>query len=430
MRVLVLGGYGLIGLTVSKRLIADGHTVIGLGRSTTRGRALLPDSDWRQADISKLQTPADWQPFLDQVDAVVNAAGALQDGFKDNVTAIQFTAIKALVEACQSLGIKKFTQISAPGVREDSQTRFYRTKARADQIVKSSALDWTILRPGLVIAPQAYGGTSLVRTLAAVPWVQPLILAETQVQTVSVDDVAHAVSLAIAGDLDRMDIDLVEAEPQPLSALVLAVRSWLGFAPPRFVLAVPTFIGTVLAKGADMAGWLGWRSALRSTSVSVLQRGVTGDASDWQTVSGRPAKSLQQTLQGISSTVQERVYARIMLAFPILLILLASFWIVSGVIGLIEHDRAVSVLQGTMPDQFAHLFVRSGSIIDILVGAAMLFRPTTRLACFASILVALGYLSGAAIFTPALWSDPLGPMIKVFPGIGLAIVVAALTQER
>lgn len=430
MRVLVLGGYGLIGLAVSKRLIADGHTVIGLGRSSARGRALLPESDWRQADISKLRNAADWQPLLDQVDAVVNAAGALQDGLKDNVTAIQFTAIKALVEACESLGINTFVQISAPGVSEDSETVFYRTKAKADQMVTSSALDWTILRPGLVIAPQAYGGTSLVRTLAAVPWVQPLILAETPVQTVSVDDVAQAVSRAIAGDLNRKDIDLVEAVPQSLSALVLAVRSWLGFAPPHLVLALPSFVGMAMAKGADLAGWLGWRSALRSTSVSVLERGVTGDASNWEAISGRPPKSLEQTLRDMPSTVQERVYARSMLAFPVLLILLSLFWIVSGVIGLIEHDRAVSVIQGTMPDTLAHLFVRSGSIIDILVGAAMLFRPTTRLACFASILVSIGYLTGAAIFTPELWSDPLGPMIKVFPAIGLALVVAALTQER
>ena len=129
----------MIGLAVSKRLIADGHTVIGLGRSSARGRALLPESDWRQADISKLRNAADWQPLLDQVDAVVNAAGALQDGLKDNVTAIQFTAIKALVEACESLGIKRLIQISAPGVSEDSETVFYRTKANADQMVTSSA---------------------------------------------------------------------------------------------------------------------------------------------------------------------------------------------------------------------------------------------------------------------------------------------------
>ena len=39
MRVLVLGGYGLIGLEVSKRLQRDGHDVVGLARSARRGQA-------------------------------------------------------------------------------------------------------------------------------------------------------------------------------------------------------------------------------------------------------------------------------------------------------------------------------------------------------------------------------------------------------
>ena len=38
MRVLVLGGYGLIGLEISKRLFRAGHTVVGLGRSRQQGR--------------------------------------------------------------------------------------------------------------------------------------------------------------------------------------------------------------------------------------------------------------------------------------------------------------------------------------------------------------------------------------------------------
>jgi hypothetical protein len=32
--------------------------------------------------------------------------------------------------------------------------------------------------------------------------------------------------------------------------------------------------------------------------------------------------------------------------------------------------------------------------------------------------------------TPELWADPLGPFVKVFPAMALALAVAALAEER
>lgn len=430
LRVLVLGGYGLIGSAVSKRLISDGCDLVGLGRSAKRGRALLPGAEWREADISKLTSAADWYPYLEQIDVVVNASGALQNGLKDNVAAVQSDAISALIKACETKGVQRFVQISAPGASEASDTLFYQSKGKADRALKASSLKWSILRPGLVIAPQAYGGTSLIRMLAAFPVIQPIVMADTPVQTVSVDDVSNAVSIAVTGDLDGKDIDVVEPNVQSLAELVLKVRSWLGFAPPSVVLALPNGIGRSIAKLADLAGWLGWRSALRTTSLAVLTNGVTGNSAQLESASGQQASTLEQTLERIPSTVQERVYARAMLAFPILLVILSAFWITSGVIGLFQHSAAVEVILDAMSEPLAHVFVRGGSILDILIGAIMLFRPAARWACIASIFVASGYLAGGTIFTPELWSDPLGPMVKVFPSIGLALIVAALMQER
>jgi len=68
--------------------------------------------------------------------------------------------------------------------------------------------------------------------------------------------------------------------------------------------------------------------------------------------------------------------------------------------------------------------------VDVAIGAALLFRPLTRPAALAAILVSLAYLVGSAIFAPHLWTDPLGPMVKVFPAIGLALTVWGLTESR
>ncbi len=426
----MLGGYGLIGLAVSKQLVRAGHSVVGLARSERKGRALLPQADWIAADISTLKTPDNWADHLAGIDVVVNASGALQNGLKDDVAAVQRDAIIALIAACERVDVSRFVQISAPGADENSSTQFYRTKGQADDALKASGLVWTVLRPGLVISPHAYGGTSLIRMLAAFPYIQPVTLADVPVQTVSVDDVAMAVCAATQGEHDQQDLDLVEAEAQPLSDAILQVRAWLGFASPKAILRLPNWLGRALAKGADIAGWLGWRSALRSTALIVLEAGVQGDAKTWQARTGAPLKSLSETLRDMPSTVQERIYARTQLVMPIALIVLAGFWIASGVIGLMQQDKAAAVLAGVMPATVSKLFVQLGSVADVIIGIALLVRPLVRWACAASILLATSYLVASAVFTPHLWADPSGPMVKVFPATALALVVAALVEER
>ncbi len=85
MRILVLGAYGFIGLEASRRLVEAGHEVVALGRSPTYGRRVLPEALWRGADIGKLTDAKDWAPLVEDIDAVVNASGALQDGLRDNL---------------------------------------------------------------------------------------------------------------------------------------------------------------------------------------------------------------------------------------------------------------------------------------------------------------------------------------------------------
>lgn len=420
----------MIGLAVSKQLISDGHEVVGLARSANKGMALLPSAEWLEADISKLRMSTDWLPFLNDIDVVVNASGALQSGLKDNVLDVQMTAINALIESCETAGVNTFVQISAPGASEFANTQFYRSKGAADATLKASDLHWTILRPGLVISPHTYGGTSLIRTLAAFPFVQPIVMADSSVQIVSIEDVSEAVSIAVKGDLHGQDIDIVEPQSRTLKELVLAVRAWLGFKKPKAVLSMPTWVGYVVASFADVAGWLGWRSALRSTAFKVLTSGVTGEAKHGEAVLSRPTRTLEQTLITIPSTLQERTYARAMLAFPIVLVALAVFWITSGVIGFVKHEAALAVLGDSLPRPLASAFVDLGSGIDIIIGAALLFRPTARLACFSSIIVSVGYLLGATMFVPNLWADPLGPLVKVIPALGLALLLAALLEER
>ncbi len=431
MKILVLGAYGLIGLTVSKRLLAEGHTLVGFARSRSRGLALLPQADWIEADLMTLTQAESWAAYLDGIDAVVNASGLLQSGAGGDVRTVQRDAIIALIEACESQDNGPvFIQISAPGASPDSDTEFYRSKGEADKALKQSRLAWTIFRPGLVLSIQAYVGTSLLRMLAAFPVIQPLTLKNAKLQTVSVHDVAKAVSIAVDGRFAGQDFDLVEAEPHTLEALIAHFRAWLGFAPAKALLPVPYCLGSVIGRLGDIAGWLGWRPALRTTALRALDRNVIGDSAQWETALGERTSSLAETLRGLPSTAQERLYARAQLVIPVTLLILSAFWIVSGVIGLLRIEQAMGYLTAHMPELYAKAAVIAGALLDIAIGFGLLFRRLVRPACIMSIVTAGGYLLAGTLLTPDLWGDPLGPFIKIFPAMALALIVAALTVER
>jgi uncharacterized protein YbjT (DUF2867 family) len=431
MNILVLGAYGLIGLEVSIALIKAGHAVTGLGRSADHGRTVLPNARWIGVNIGHMTTAADWLPHLDGIDAVVNASGALQDTPGQKLANVQSRAIKALVQACEDKALGKFIQISAPGAAGTAEMAFLSTKGEADQALMDSSLDWTVFRPGLVIAPSAFGGTSLVRSIAAFPLVQPVVYGDRPVQTVSIADVTDAVVLSLSNPgLSRRCFDLVESESHTLLGVILAVRQWLALPPPLCVLNVPTTAAKGLAKIADFAAWLGWRSALRTTSLAVLAGGITADAGQWKTATGMAPRSLSETLSDLPSTLQERVFARTRLIAPLLIILLSVFWLVSGAIGLVFEADAVRVIEDDLPPFLAHAGVIGGSFMDIAIGLALLFRKTAIRACLASILVSLLYLALGTVLTPELWADPLGVFVKVLPAIGLAVAAASMIEER
>ncbi|MFB9980272.1 SDR family oxidoreductase [Mesorhizobium kowhaii] len=431
MKVLVLGGYGLIGEAVVGRLLRDGHHVAGLGRDVVDAERRWPAVLWIAADMSRLLAAEDWLPVVTGMDAIVNAAGALQDGPRDRLDAIHRHSVVALVAACEQAGVRRFAQISAIGADLSSADAFFNTKAQGDKAVASSSLEWTILRPGLVVAPAAYGGTALLRALAAFPGFIPAVMSRQPIQTVAVTDVAEAVSRAVAGSLPpRSAVDLVEAEARPLADVLSAFRAWLGL-PRAKIVPIPAIVGRLAAAIADGLGLLGWRSPLRSAALAALARGVTGHAGPWNELSDHPLQPLEATLAAMPAHVQERWFARLWLAKPVIFGCLALFWLASGIIGLIRQDEAASILVSRgVSANFAHMSVLAGGAADILVGAAVLVRPLARRALLAMTAITLFYLAAATLLVPELWLAPLGPLVKTIPMLCLVLVALAVLDER
>jgi uncharacterized protein YbjT (DUF2867 family) len=334
-----------------------------------------------------------------------------------------------LAQACRQAGVRRVVHISAAGL-ETGDDPFRRAKREAEQALGAADLDWVILRPGLVMAPAAFGGGALLRGLAAFPFVVPTVAADAIVQTVSVDDVAEAVVRSLTVIPARFVCDLVSAEQSRLGDILQAIRAWLGL-PPAPLLVLPRWTGSLTAAAADALAWLGWRSPMRTAAIRQLASGVAGRAEDSPERLGFTPRPLAETLAAWPSGVQERWFARLYFVKPLVLATLAGFWAASGVIGLVQHDAAAALLTGAgLSPATADALVVGGGALDLVLSGLVCFRPTARLGLQAMILVTLAYLAGASLWLPALWSDPLGPLVKSVPAAILALAALAMMDER
>ena len=262
MRVLVTGAYGLIGSACLTRLHGAGHGLVAAGRSIAQARRRYPYAQWIEADFGRLTDAADWQGLLTGIDAVVNCVGVLQDSARDDVERIQLDGTVALFDACLRAGVRRIVHISAIGAEPDGASAFARTKAAAEAHLKTLAFDWVILRPALLLAPAVYGGSALLRGVAAFPGCMPLASADARLQVIGADDVAETVARALSpGAPGGVAWDLAHPQVHTLGSIVAAMRAWLGL-PPRRVLRLPDAAGKAVALIADAIGWLG-RAARR-----------------------------------------------------------------------------------------------------------------------------------------------------------------------
>jgi uncharacterized protein YbjT (DUF2867 family) len=423
MRVLVIGAYGLIGAACLARLHGAGHDLVAAGRSIVCARRRFPYAQWIEADFRRLADAQAWIPLLTGIEAVVNCVGVLQDSSRDRVEHVQFSGTVALFDACVRTGVNRVVHISAIGADSVGPSAFARTKAAADTYLQSLALDWLILRPALVFAPAAYGGTAMLRAIAACPGRVPVIRAEARIQVIGIDDLTETVVWALSpGAPGKVTWDVAHPQVHSLAAIVTALRGWLGFA-RRPVLRLPDAIGKVVAVVADAVGWLGWRSPARTTSFAQLDASVVGDPGAWMAATGIQPQSLEQLFAARPADVQERWFARLYLLKPLAVVGLAvtaigigfaeftSLWKIAA--GLYEISPALFSL-GLLPNLIF-------SAIAIVAGLGLLVRASARIALITLIVLTLVH---SAHYGLAFWHSGLVPIDII--SVGLPVLLTTL----
>ena len=431
-RVLVLGANGFIGSHAAAALSEAGWLVRAGARDPDAAARRAPSHEWVEADFRRLTRAEDWTGLLDGVDAVVNCVGVLQDGGGDSTDVAHVVGPRALIAACEAQGMKRLVHLSAVGAEAEAGTAYARTKQLTEQALEASRLDWLVLRPSLVVARPVFGGTGLIRALAAFPVAMPVIGGTQRFRPVAMEDLCAAIAAGLeegAPSRERLDV----AGPESLSQeeLLHLYRGWLGLKSAP-VLRVPAILAAPVLALGDLAGRLGWSSPLRTTALRQMNHDVEGDPERWVERLGVCPQTPARHLSRHPASVQDVWHARLWFVRPVAIVALSLFWTLSGVITLgAGWERSLAVLaEGGLHGRTRELVAGGGALVDIALGLALLVRPWTARAAMLMIAVTLGYLIAGTVLLPHYWLDPLGPWLKVVPGMALCLFVAATEARR
>jgi len=426
MNVLLTGANGFIGRYVLANLIATGHHVVPAVRDPAATDRMLPAPASIKVDFNRDVRSEDWLSRLGGIDAVINCAGILQGRLNQSIQTIHADAPKALFAACQNVGVRRVIQISA--ISADADTAYARTKLDVDQFLMGSNLDWVVLRPSLVYAEGAFGGTALLRALAAIPCVLPLVGKGDQLfQPIHVDDLSATLCKILdTPSINRQVIEPVGPESLTLKQLLIDLRQWLGLQ-PGCLIQVPVGLIGIIARFGDLVG-----GPVNSTALRQLLHGNAGTPDTFIAAVGIAPRRWSDTLRARPAQAQDRWHARLFFLRPALRWALALLWLVSGVVGLLQPASAIDPIlaptgvTGPSAAIVAWLF----SFIDIAVAMALLmrWRPSVIGAVQVGLIVA--YTAGLTLIQSDLWLDPFGPLLKNLPIAVAAIMLAAIEPNR
>lgn len=427
---LVFGAAGLIGRFVTSDLRRRGFRAIGVARRFPTP----PQTDDVELPIMTMPSEALAEFFrAREADVVVNCLGVLQDGPGSDTHDVHVTFVERLIGAIRQCGRDVcLIHVSVPGREQDDHTPFSRTKREAERLIRASGLRHVILRPGLVIAPAAFGGSALLRALATMPFAFAPAESRNPVAPVAIEDVAETIATVVddstvAGEAATWD--LMQREHATTSDVVNFFRSVLGG--PKPIVTLPSALLTLGARLGDLAGRLGWTPPIRSTALAELRRGVAGDPAPWMAATGITPRSLAD-LALRPATIQDKWFAKLYLIKALIIVALVMFWVVSGLIALtVSFSAATAILSSHgFPRALVGPATAMSSLMDIAVGVAIAFNRTCKVGLIAGIVLSLGYMFGAAVLTPDLWLEPLGALVKTFPAIVLMLVALQVLDNR
>lgn len=162
-RIAIIGGHGKVALHLSRILSGEGHEVTSFIRNPDHVADVTETGANAQVLDVENSTTAELAQAFEGQDAVVWSAGA-GGGNPDRTYAVDRDAAIRSMDAAGTAGVQRYVMVSYIGAAKDhgvpADNPFFayaEAKAAADDYLRATDLDWTVLGPGTLTDEPATG---------------------------------------------------------------------------------------------------------------------------------------------------------------------------------------------------------------------------------------------------------------------------------
>jgi uncharacterized protein YbjT (DUF2867 family) len=246
-RVAVTGAFGFTGRAIAQQLLDAGQDVTTLTRRVDHADPLARSIRSIALDFGR---PSALGAALEGVDVLFNTYWIrFPRGTESFERAIAETGV--LVGAARQAGVRRIVHVSVVGADRDGPTPYVRAKAIVEEIVRTSGLEWSFVRPTLTFGPNDILINNMAWALRRLPVYGMPGTGTYTIQPVHVDDVAR-ICIELADGPSGRKVDAAGPDLLPFREVVELVRSAVGSRS----IVVPMPAWAVLAAGRVLGAFV------------------------------------------------------------------------------------------------------------------------------------------------------------------------------
>jgi uncharacterized protein YbjT (DUF2867 family) len=237
MRIAVTGGTGFVGRHLARALAAEGHETVLVARGRnladpTLGR--LPNARFHAAGLEDAEALTN---AFAGCEAVAHCAGINRETGQETFQKVHVDGTRRVVDAARRVRAKKLVLISFLRARPDCSSGYHESKWQAEEIVRHSDLDYTVLKCGVIYGRGDHMLDHLSHAFYTFPVFAFVGYRDKPVRPNAVEDVVAIVKAALTqGALSRKTAAVIGPEQLTLREAVRRVARVAGRRPLMFPL--------------------------------------------------------------------------------------------------------------------------------------------------------------------------------------------------